>query len=87
MIILSVRLRSGNDDDLIKWINGINEGDRSTVIRSVLRAHIRNENKQGEHLPSTGEGKEHELVFKERGCGTINKEDLEERLTQIASQF
>lgn len=34
---LSFRLKPGKDDDLIKWLNGLQEQERSRFIRDALR--------------------------------------------------
>ena len=34
---LSFRLKPGKDDDLIKWLNGLPEQERSRFIREALR--------------------------------------------------
>lgn len=36
-IILSISLRRGKDEDLIKWLTSMPEQNRSAIIRSALR--------------------------------------------------
>jgi hypothetical protein len=41
---ITIRLRENKDQDLIGWINSLEEGSRSRVIRNILKA---NTNKGG----------------------------------------
>ncbi len=40
----TIRLREGKDDGLIKWINSLEEGSRSRVVRNILKTIAKKSN-------------------------------------------
>ncbi|MEJ6952434.1 hypothetical protein [Natronospora cellulosivora (SeqCode)] len=46
-MIISIRLRPGKDDELEKTLKKIPEGDRSRVVRNILKSILRKEPNNG----------------------------------------
>ena len=45
-VMVSFKVRAGRDDDIIKWLESLPEGERSVCIRMTLREHLKKPGKK-----------------------------------------
>lgn len=48
--MIVVRLREGRDDELKKWYDSLPRGDRSRVVREILRENIKGSTVKNDRL-------------------------------------
>ncbi len=88
---ITIRLRPGKDDDIKEWYTALSSGDRSRVIRNILKEAI-NCNKSGvqdyysdQSLCSLKLSNE-DIAFKST-APTLRKEDIDSKLDSLLGQI
>ena len=84
--IVAFKVKPGRDDDLIKWLEEIGEGERSFFIRQALRAVIRfGENSEGLLNESRirGDFPKASSPSSDGGTDEVDRKKIEERNDQM----
>lgn len=54
---ITIRLRPGKDDGIHKWYDSLERGERSRVIRGILKEHINHNKEKADFIFDTGRQK------------------------------
>ncbi|AZR72498.1 hypothetical protein BBF96_03335 [Anoxybacter fermentans] len=50
MVTISIRLRPGKDNDILQWWESLDKGERSGIVRSILRSYINQEDQSQQRV-------------------------------------
>jgi len=80
------RLKPGRDDDLIRWLEPLGEGERSFHIRQALRRGL-NGRATPFRVPVVTESPRPVVQEVARPASTAAGDDIEKRLDRLAESF
>ena len=94
---INIRLRDGVDDELREWYKSLPNGDKSYIIRDILKQHIRQERansspqqpEQPNRQPS-GQDRSINLDSSQVGfekTGEVETEEVEDKVDSLIDSF
>ena len=92
---ISVRLKAGRDDEIIKWLENVGSNDRSYYIREALRGFLNQGTSQGRIFNNSNtntiasESKSYDIKpeqnNKEKSISDLSEEELTQKMKGFAN--